>query len=1066
MERNYTAFISYRHKPLDMAVAEKLHQVIEGYRIPRALAGERKKLGLVFRDKEELPVSGDLNKDICEALDHSENLIVVCSPDTPGSRWVRNEIAYFLEKHDRSHLFAVLAKGEPEDSFPALLTHPDPENPERMVEPLAADVRDETIAGSVRKVRAESTRLFAGMLGVPYDSLVRREQKRKIRRAAVAGGIAAAVLLGYAGFMMYSNRVISDKNAELENSNRVINAQNEELQNSNQIIISQNEELQEQNWTISAQKAELQKNESRLLTEAALTEMAGGTRDMQTVLRNLADALPGEGNERPYYAPAEAALMEMFDLFGSAESKEYVIEKVIKQETPIYYFIVSDDGRTCYTLDRYGSVACYDLATTEKKWQVDQIGKDMYYNDALAMENDIIIKSDRETGRLYVGMRGIKALDAETGEMLWDYDPGRTFQVSRDGTRIVTLAMDVDIWADECSLLVILDSATGQVLHEIRSENSNVLQMNMAGCDGTDNRIAATLTGSNGSSIVLIDPDAGTITPVYQIPVEYEWHEGSMEDWRDWILFYDAAEKQILAAGPTYGTTTDVLCVSTEGDGLLWSKEIAEIVFEKDWRDKTGIMRMIDPDSSVSEEPAENISAAERYAVRLSEKDSRQLLITRTIMVQNPSWGQKLNVAFKEKLKNGSLMVPVYYAAVDGKTIWLDAQGFSQTSYLQVRIDTETGDAESAMIQLGTGMSNAGFASFSTAQTTDRQKTVLTRAGCDSIFLADHTDGTVKILWNAKEENTEEIADAEGGKVHQNGAMNRIARQADGSALAAECGWDNQLHIWKDGEEWMTVSLPADMRWRQSVEEEFGNYIYRTLRVSGRGMILMSDYTGSTETNRMSRFAIYNTGSREWRFVKDQAQGGVYRNILFFSRSDLFATVDEDSRIRIYDPNAEEPVRTFSLPVPYMAVDHISLSAGDEYFALLTNDNQIIILDAESGEIRYREMLSPEQDRSLKYYEYSKDTIGAPSLYVDEPYQRLYIAFSNITDPPYPGRCIDLRSWEKLSDIEGMLAFCPEYGTVLQYQNDRLVLRYVPTPEALAEAARSALEGGQETEPE
>ena len=83
---------------------------------------------------------------------------------------------------------------------------------------------------------------------------------RKIRRAAVAGGIAAAVLLGYAGFMMYSNHVISDKNAELENSNRVINAQNEELQNSNQIIISQNEELQEQNWTISAQKAELQKN--------------------------------------------------------------------------------------------------------------------------------------------------------------------------------------------------------------------------------------------------------------------------------------------------------------------------------------------------------------------------------------------------------------------------------------------------------------------------------------------------------------------------------------------------------------------------------------------------------------------------------------------------------------------------------------------------------------------------------------------------------------------------------------------------------------------------------------
>ena len=1047
MERSYTAFISYRHKPLDAAVAEKLHRVIEGYRIPRAVAGDRKKIGLVFRDKEELPVSGDLNRDICDALDHSENLIVVCTPDTPGSRWVQNEITYFLEKHDRSHLFAVLAGGEPEESFPELLIHPDPENPERMIEPLAADVRDETIPGSVRKVRAESTRLFAGMLGVPYDSLVRREQKRKIRRAAVAGGFAAAVLLGYAGFMMHSNRVISAKNEELERSNQVIHTQNGELQKSNQLIISQNEELQAQNQTISEQKAELQLNESRLLTEAAENKLAAGTGEIRAALQNLADALPGWENDRPYYAPAEAALMRVFNLFGSAESAEYDYTDVIEQSVPIYCYIVSDDGQTCYTLDRYGAVACYDLATAEMKWQTDQRGKDLYYYDALSMTGDTVIVPDGEKGRLYVGARGIVALDANTGAELWAYDRGRAFQVSSDGMYVVTLAMDTEIWAGEYSLLVILDAADGRVLSEINCENTGTLLMNMAGCDGTDNRIAAMLCSDGGSSLVLIDPGTGTITPVYDLSPE--------DEWREWILYYDGAAKQILAAGSGYGTTTEVLCVSADGDGLLWRREIPGIIPAKDWRDASGVARTLAGDSS---EPAET-AAAGRYHVELSEEDSRRLLISRKLIVSNPSWGQTLNVAVRERLKNGNLYTPVYTPAVDGKTILLKAQSFWQTSYYEIRIDTETGEAESSTISLGDGPRNAGPASLSAARTSDRKKTVLTRSDCDNIYLADDTDGTVKTLWDAKEQNACETATVDGISYHFYERMNRIAQQADGSALAAECDWENRLHIWKDGEEWAAVLLPEDLVWKQLDTDEYGTYPYRTLRVSGRGMILLSDFSGSTETNRMSRFALYDTRSQQWKYVRDQAQGGVYRDILFFRNSDRFATVDEDSRIRIYDPDAEEPVLTFPMPVPYMAAFYTCISAGDEYFAIVTNDNQVIILDTGSGEVKYREYLLSEQNSD--YSESGAPEAGAPSLYVDEIYQRLYIAFSNATVPQHPGICIDLRSWQKLSDIEGLLAFCAENGTVLQYQNDSLVLRYVPATEELAEAAGNAAKGLQ-----
>ena len=92
-DRNYKAFISYRHKPLDIEIATKLHRRIERYRIPKDLRkGGSDRLGLVFRDQDELPIADNLTRNIQVALDHSEFLIVVCSKDTPESIWVQREI--------------------------------------------------------------------------------------------------------------------------------------------------------------------------------------------------------------------------------------------------------------------------------------------------------------------------------------------------------------------------------------------------------------------------------------------------------------------------------------------------------------------------------------------------------------------------------------------------------------------------------------------------------------------------------------------------------------------------------------------------------------------------------------------------------------------------------------------------------------------------------------------------------------------------------------------------------------------------------------------------------------
>ena len=119
----YDAFISYRHAELDLYIAKRLHKRLETFKVPRAVAKKtgKKSIQRVFRDQEELPIGSDLGDNIEEALKESEYLVVICSPRTPESYWVQNEISTFIQIHGREKVLAVLIEGEPAQSFPAQL---------------------------------------------------------------------------------------------------------------------------------------------------------------------------------------------------------------------------------------------------------------------------------------------------------------------------------------------------------------------------------------------------------------------------------------------------------------------------------------------------------------------------------------------------------------------------------------------------------------------------------------------------------------------------------------------------------------------------------------------------------------------------------------------------------------------------------------------------------------------------------------------------------------------------------------------------------------------------------
>ena len=213
----YRAFISYSHK--DSAVARWLHGQLESYRVPARLVGRTtatgvigRRIGTVFRDRDELPVAADLTGQINEALKATQFLIVLCSTASAKSKWVNQEVVNFKRLKGAGSIIAVIVDGEPyatnipgradDECFcPALrfLVDADGNITDTPAEPIAADLRP----GKDSK-RLVKMKVLAGLLGVGLDELVQRDAARRQQRmawlaiASVAGMAAMGVLTVFA----------------------------------------------------------------------------------------------------------------------------------------------------------------------------------------------------------------------------------------------------------------------------------------------------------------------------------------------------------------------------------------------------------------------------------------------------------------------------------------------------------------------------------------------------------------------------------------------------------------------------------------------------------------------------------------------------------------------------------------------------------------------------------------------------------------------------------------------------------------------------------------------------
>src|SRR3984885_2495723 len=216
----YRAFLSYSHA--DTAWAKWLHRALEAYRIDKDLVGRETALGPVprtlrpvFRDREDFAAGHSLSEQTLKALEASQFLIIICSPNAARSKYVDEEIRRFKALGHAARVIPIIVGGEPGDPrrecFPPAVRFKvgrDAELTGEREEPIAADARPQGDGKEIAK-----RKVIAGLLGVGFDEIARRADRAQRRRNLLRGGMGlfAAVLVAATAFTWWGMKMFSEK---------------------------------------------------------------------------------------------------------------------------------------------------------------------------------------------------------------------------------------------------------------------------------------------------------------------------------------------------------------------------------------------------------------------------------------------------------------------------------------------------------------------------------------------------------------------------------------------------------------------------------------------------------------------------------------------------------------------------------------------------------------------------------------------------------------------------------------------------------------------------------------
>ena len=321
----YDAFISYSHAK-DKPIATALQSVVQKLGKP----WYRRRALRVFRDDTSLSATPHLWPSIERALSQSRFLILLASPDAAASRWVGQEITYWLDDNSADTVLIALTEGELEwdqatgdfrwseaTPLPTALTN------RFAAEPRWIDLRpyrDGSASKGTEFIRLGAD--FASAIrGIPKEDLL-SEEVRQQRRARTLAGTAVTALLGLLAVAGWQWRVAETQRGIAESQTKEAQLQRNEAQ-------------------LQRNEAQLQRDKARiqlLASQARRSEVEADIPD--DIARAAALALESVELARKSNRPTEADAIETI-----RSALNQLPLAVLTHGSPVRSLAVMKDGR-------------------------------------------------------------------------------------------------------------------------------------------------------------------------------------------------------------------------------------------------------------------------------------------------------------------------------------------------------------------------------------------------------------------------------------------------------------------------------------------------------------------------------------------------------------------------------------------------------------------------------------------------------------------------------------------------------------------------------------------------
>lgn len=510
----YDAFISYRHTEPDKTIAEKLHKMLETYKVPSKIAKKtgKKKINRVFRDKEELPTSSNLAASIEDALINSEYLIVICSPRTPESKWVLKEIETFSKLHGHDKILALLIEGEPIDAFPEQLRFVTKEmidnegnviEEKEEVEPLAADIRGKDTKELIKNLKKELLRLLAPILGCNFDDLRQRHRERFIKRVITISICFSLFFLAFGSFSTWQAIQIK----------------------------------QQVNKTLEGQSLYLANLSRQVLNEG----------DRRTAILLALEALPKnlEKPERPYVEEAEYALTEGLNIYNT--SNTFMSDIVLNHRKSVSNIQISPDHSKVFTVCNDGKIYLWDTSNGNLLYTFPHNSITLSKEQSSFSANGEIIVS--------ITSDGLAAWSTTTGVKLWEIEATiPRFVLNPDGKSLALIQQE-----PTKNHLKLIDINNGNVFIHMTFERKNFELVNA-------------MAFNQDGSILALGTDQGLIQLVDIQNQKNLYRLNSANENIKKVFFSDDGKKIAAFSGNFDLETADIYSTGT-GNIEIWDTE-------------------------------------------------------------------------------------------------------------------------------------------------------------------------------------------------------------------------------------------------------------------------------------------------------------------------------------------------------------------------------------------------------------------------------------------------------------------------------------------------------------